>query len=127
MHDQHIHQQDLYLRVAAQQVVNDLLNATGAGLRLRETSQGGCTVDGLSEATLLNFEHALRVVAAGNAVRKVCPTWLGRPNFWPCPMPAVGMAGQAAALLGTLHCQVTDFTARPSTTPAMRGLSRQQA
>ncbi len=53
------------------QVLNDLLNPAKTNLKLREDPRRGFYVEGITEETLLSCEHALSVIAAGDAHRKV--------------------------------------------------------
>ena len=53
------------------QVVNDLLDPGRPALRLREDRRRGSYVEGAREETLLDAEHALALIAAGDANRKV--------------------------------------------------------
>ena len=59
------------------QIVNDLLDPGRPALRLREDRRRGSYVEGAREETLLDAEHALALIAAGDANRKVRPfAWL---------------------------------------------------
>jgi len=51
--------------------VNDLLDPGRPALRLREDRRRGSYVEGAREETLLDAEHALALIAAGDANRKV--------------------------------------------------------
>ena len=53
------------------QVVNDLLDPGRPALRLREDRRRGSHVEGAHEETLLDADHALALIAAGDANRKV--------------------------------------------------------
>ena len=53
------------------QVLNDLLNPSKMNLKLREDPRRGFYVEGITEETLLSADHALSVIAAGDAHRKV--------------------------------------------------------
>jgi hypothetical protein len=54
-------------------VVNDLLDPGRPTLRLREDRRRGSHVEGAREETLLDADHALALIAAGDANRKVLP------------------------------------------------------
>ena len=63
------------------QVVNDLLDPRRGNLKLREDPKRGFFIEGIKEETLVSAEHALSIIAAGDAHRKVpC----GLPACWPC-------------------------------------------
>ena len=53
------------------QVLNDLLDPSRANLKLREDPAKGFFVENLKEETLVSVDHALSVIAAGEAHRKV--------------------------------------------------------
>ena len=53
------------------QVLNDLLDPSRANLRLREDAKRGFFAEGIKEETLVSKEHALSIIAAGDANRKV--------------------------------------------------------
>lgn len=53
------------------QVLNDLLDPSSTNLKLRESPSKGFFVEGIKEETLVSAEHALSVIAAGDANRKV--------------------------------------------------------
>lgn len=53
------------------EVLNDLLNPAKTNLKLREDSRKGFFVEGITEETLVSMDHALSVIAAGDAHRKV--------------------------------------------------------
>lgn len=55
--------------------MNDLLDPTRANLKLREDPAKGFFVEGIKEETLVSVEHALSVIAAGDANRKVSHTF----------------------------------------------------
>ena len=52
-------------------MLNDLLDPARANLKLREDPAKGFFVENIKEETLVSVEHALSVIAAGNAHRKV--------------------------------------------------------
>ncbi len=52
-------------------MVNDLLDPGRPALRLREDRRRGSYVEGAREETLLDADHALVLIAAGDANRKV--------------------------------------------------------
>ena len=52
-------------------MVNDLLDPGRPALRLREDRRRGSYVEGAREETLLDADHALALIAAGDAHRKV--------------------------------------------------------
>ena len=52
-------------------MVNDLLDPGRPALRLREDRRRGSYVEGAREETLLDADHALALIAAGDANRKV--------------------------------------------------------
>ncbi|GAB4823550.1 hypothetical protein N2152v2_010596 [Parachlorella kessleri] len=56
------------------EVLNDLLNPSKTNLKLREDPRRGFYVEGITEETLLSCDHALSVIAAGDAHRKVSAT-----------------------------------------------------
>ena len=66
------------------QVVNDLLDPRRGNLKLREDPKRGFFIEGIKEETLVSAEHALSIIAAGDAHRKV-PCCL--PDCWPCHKP----------------------------------------
>ena len=53
------------------QVLNDLLDPSRANLKLLEDPAKGFFVENLKEETLVSVDHALSVIAAGEAHRKV--------------------------------------------------------
>jgi len=53
------------------QVLNDLLDPARANLKLREDPAKGFFVENLKEETLVSVDHALSVITAGDAHRKV--------------------------------------------------------
>lgn len=61
----------LDLRLALVQVLNDLLDPGRANLRMREDPHKGFFAENIKEETLVSVEHALSVIAAGDAHRKV--------------------------------------------------------
>lgn len=52
-------------------MLNDLLDPARANLKLREDPAKGFFVENIKEETLVSVEHALSVIAAGDAHRKV--------------------------------------------------------
>ena len=54
-------------------MLNDLLDPSGANLKLRENPKRGFYVEGIKEETLVSAEHALSIIATGVAHRKVSP------------------------------------------------------
>ncbi|KAK9821387.1 hypothetical protein WJX74_007412 [Apatococcus lobatus] len=56
------------------EVLNDLLDPSRANLRLREDAKRGFFAEGIKEETLVSKEHALSIIAAGDANRKVGAT-----------------------------------------------------
>lgn len=54
------------------QVLNDLLDPTRTNLKIRVNSGKGIHVEGLKEEVVLSAEHALSLIGAGEANRKVC-------------------------------------------------------
>ena len=52
-------------------MLNDLLDPARANLKLREDPSKGFFVENIKEETLVSVEHALSVIAAGDAHRKV--------------------------------------------------------
>lgn len=52
-------------------MLNDLLDPARANLKLREDPNKGFFVENIKEETLVSAEHALSVIAAGDAHRKV--------------------------------------------------------
>ena len=52
-------------------MINDLLDPTRGQLKLREDPSKGFFVEGIKEETLVSTEHALSLIAAGDANRKV--------------------------------------------------------
>lgn len=55
------------------QVVNDLLDESRTNLRMREDPAKGFYVERLTSVTLLDTQHALSCIAAGDAQRKAGP------------------------------------------------------
>lgn len=64
------------------EVLNDLLNPAKTNLKLREDPRRGFYVEGITEETLVSLEHALSVIAAGDAHRKVRPVLQGCAASW---------------------------------------------
>ncbi|KAK9816490.1 hypothetical protein WJX72_000928 [[Myrmecia] bisecta] len=56
------------------EVLNDLLDPSRTNLKLREDARKGFFVESIKEETLVSAEHALSVIAAGDANRKVGAT-----------------------------------------------------
>jgi len=56
------------------EVLNDLLDPTRTNLKIRMNSTKGIHVDGLKEEVVLSVEHALSLIATGEANRKVAST-----------------------------------------------------
>ncbi|CAD7695675.1 unnamed protein product [Ostreobium quekettii] len=56
------------------EVLNDLLDPTRTNLKIRTNSTRGIHVDGLKEEVVLSVEHALSLIAIGEANRKVAST-----------------------------------------------------
>lgn len=56
------------------EVLNDLLDPTRTNLKIRMNSTKGIHVDGLKEEVVLSCEHALSLIATGEANRKVAST-----------------------------------------------------
>lgn len=56
------------------EVLNDLLDPTRTNLKIRVNSAKGIHVEGLKEEVVLSAEHALSLIAAGEANRKVGST-----------------------------------------------------
>ena len=52
-------------------MVNDLLDPRRGNLKLREDPKRGFFIEGIKEETLVSAEHALSIIAAGDAHRKV--------------------------------------------------------
>lgn len=60
-----------------------MLDPTRSNLKLRENPTKGFFVEDLKEETLVSADHALSIIAAGDANRKVAP--------YPChPLPLLG-------------------------------------
>lgn len=57
-------------------MLNDLLDPARANLKLREDPSKGFFVENIKEETLVSVEHALSVIAAGDAHRKVSTSLL---------------------------------------------------
>ena len=51
-------------------MVNDLLDPRRGNLKLREDPKRGFFIEGIKEETLVSAEHALSIIAAGDAHRK---------------------------------------------------------
>ena len=62
-------------------MVNDLLDPGRPTLRLREDRRRGSHVEGAREETLLDADHALALIAAGDANRKVLPCTLSHDGL----------------------------------------------
>ncbi|CAD7702378.1 unnamed protein product [Ostreobium quekettii] len=56
------------------EVLNDLLDPTRTNLKIRTNSTKGIHVEGLKEEVVLSCEHALSLIATGEANRKVAST-----------------------------------------------------
>ena len=84
------------------QVVNDLLDPRRGNLKLREDPKRGFFIEGIKEETLVSAEHALSIIAAGDAHRKV-PCCL--PACWPCPHLPETLPRQGACLHLSGHAQ----------------------
>ena len=65
---------ELESRLTLAQVLNDLLDPGRANLRMREDPNKGFFAENIKEETLVSVEHALSVIAAGDAHRKVLLT-----------------------------------------------------
>lgn len=55
-------------------MLNDLLDPSRTNLKLREDPKKGFFVEGIKEESLVSADHALSIIAAGDAHRKVRPT-----------------------------------------------------
>lgn len=53
------------------QILNDLLDPSHSNLRIREHKIKGAHIEGLREEVIISAEHALSLIARGEANRKV--------------------------------------------------------